>query len=554
MDGLMMDRPLLLKTLLWRAERVFGDNEIVTATGDRSHRYTYGEYALRVRRLASGLRSLGVGLGTRVGTLAWNHWRHFEAYYAVPCMGAVLHTANLRLSPEHLAFTINRARDEVLLVDQDQIARVEEILPSLQTIRAIVVLGEAAAHVLARPEVSVHPYEQLIDDAAGRFDFPDLDERAAAALCFTSATTGEPKGVVYSHRSMVLHTLAQCVHGSFGVREDMTLLAISPMFHANSWGLPHAAAAQGAKLVLPGVHPNPGVYLDLIEREHVTHAFGAVTVGIQLRDALEANPGAHDLSSLEVLLLGGQAAPRSLMEYFDRQGVYVPQGWGMTEASPFATWNYLRPRIRNCSPEQVYRTRLLQGLPLPLVEIRIAGPSGEELPWDGSTAGEYQLRAPWVAAEYLDDPERSRESMGNGWYRTGDVGVIEPTGYVHLMDRAKDLIKSGGEWISSIDLEGALMAHPKVAEAAVVAVPDERWLERPVAAVVPLDAGSPPSASELAAHLGDRFPRWWVPDRFELVSEIPKTGVGKFDKKRLRAAFDSGPSGSRPGSPAPPTT
>jgi fatty-acyl-CoA synthase len=541
-----MDRPLLLKTLLWRAERVFGDNEIVTATGDRAHRYTYAEYGPRVRRLASGLNSLGVALGTRVGTLAWNHWRHFEAYYAVPCMGAVLHTANLRLSAEHLAFTINRARDEVLLVDQDQLALIEEILPSLKTIRAIVVLGETAAQVQTRPEVAVHAYDQLIDDSDERFEFPDLDERAAAALCFTSATTGEPKGVVYSHRSMVLHTLAQCVHGSFGVREDMTLLAISPMFHANSWGLPHAAAMQGAKLVLPGVHPDPRVYLDLIERERVTHAYGAVTVGIQLRAALEANPGAHDLSSLEVLLLGGQAAPRSLMEYFDRHGVYVPQGWGMTEASPFATWNYLRPGVRQCSPEHVYRTRLLQGLPLPLVEIRVVGPSDEDLPWDGSAAGEYQLRAPWVAAEYLDDPERSRESMGSGWYRTGDVGVIEPTGYVHLMDRAKDLIKSGGEWISSVDLEGALMAHPKVAEAAVVAVPDERWLERPVAAVVPLDAGSPPSASELAAHLSDRFPRWWVPDRFELVSDIPKTGVGKLDKKRLRAAFASGTTGSGP--------
>lgn len=527
----MMDRPLLLKTLLWRAERVFGDNEIVTAVAGGVERRTYREYGERVRRLAGALIGLGLGRGDRVGTLAWNTSRHFESYYAVPCMGAVLHTINLRLFPEQIAFTVNHAGDRVLLVDADQLPMVEQLWPLLHTVEAVVVLGDHAPDA----PFPLSSYEQLLADAHPVTEFPDLDERSAAAMCYTSATTGDPKGVVYSHRSMVLHSLAASVHGSFGVREDMRLLAISPMFHANSWGLPHAAAMQGTTLVFPGVAPTPERYLDLIAAERVTHAYGAVTIGIQLRELLESRPGAFDLSSLEVLLLGGQAPPRGLMEFFEGYGVYVPQAWGMTEASPLATWNYVRPTFRDADRETIYGVRTTQGVPLPLMEVKVADDQGRELPWDGDTAGELMLRSPWVARAYHDDPDRSAAALADGWFRTGDIGTVDTNGYVHVVDRTKDLIKSGGEWISSLALENALMTHPAVAEAVVVAVPDERWLERPAAFVVARDPAAPPTAAELSAYLGERFAKWWLPDRYDVVSEIPKTGVGKFDKKALRA-------------------
>jgi fatty-acyl-CoA synthase len=533
LNGLMMDRPLLLKTLLWRAEQVFGDNEIVWAEAGAVERYTYADYGRRVRSLAGALRSMGVAIGDRVGSLAWNTARHFEAYYAVPCMGAVLHTINLRLSPEQLAFTIRRARDKVLLVDPDQLPVVEAIWGRLDSVEAIVVLADQAPP----SSLPVIAYDDLIACSQPMAEFPELDEQAAAAICFTSATTGDPKGVVYSHRSMVLHSLVASVHGSFGVREDMCLLAISPMFHANSWGLPHAAAMQGSKIVFPGAHPAPDTYLELVQRERVTHAYAAVTVGLQLRQLLEASPDRFDVSSLGVLLLGGQAPPRDLMEFFDGRGIYVPQAWGMTEASPLATWNYLRPRLKGVDRETHYRIRGRQGIPLPLMEVKIDDDAGGERPWDGTSAGEIMLRSPWVAKGYLDDPARSAEAQHDGWFRTGDLGTVDHDGYVHVMDRAKDLIKSGGEWISSTELEDALMAHPKVAEAAVVAIPDPRWLERPLACVVARDPEDPPSLAELATHLTPRFAKWWLPDRYELLSEIPKTSVGKYDKKALRSRF-----------------
>ncbi len=532
--GTMMDQQLLLKTFLWRAEQVYGANEIVTAVGDDSHRYTYERYGERVRRLAGALRGLGVGVGDRVGTLGWNTSRHLEAYYAVPCMGAVLHTCNLRLFPDQIAYTINHAGDRVLLVDPDQLALVEELRPKLETVEAFVVMADTWP---ATALDDIHGYEELLAAATPVATFPDLDERSAAATCYTSATTGDPKGVVYTQRSMVLHSLATALHGSFGVREDMSLLAISPMFHVNSWGLPHAAVMQGTKLVLPGARPVASTYLRLIAEERVTHAYGAVTVGIQVREAIEADPAAHDLSSLEVFLLGGQAPPRGLMEFYEQHAVDVPQAWGMTESSPLVTWNYLRPAIAAADRETRYATRTTQGIPLPLVELEVHDEDDNPLPWDGQSVGELVLRSPWVAASYSADPERSAAAVRDGWYHTGDIGVVRPDGYVRLSDRAKDLIKSGGEWISSVELENALMAHPGVAEAAVVAVPDDRWLERPLACVVPRVATDPPTAEDLRAFLAARVAKWWVPDRFELVDEIPKTGVGKFDKKVLRTRF-----------------
>lgn len=533
MNGLMMDRPLLLKTLLWRAERVFGEKEIVTRTEQGLHRYTYREYAVRVRRLASALEQLGVRQGDHVGTLAWNTYRHFEAYFAVPCMGAVLHTINLRLFPEQIVWIINHAGDTVLLVDPDQLPLIERIRSEIPTVQAIVVFSDQVPDTTLN---ATYGYEELLAQSSPHYEFPDLDENIAAGMCYTSATTGEPKGVVYSQRSTVLHSIALCLYNSFGVREEMTLLPAVPMFHVNSWGLPHASAMQGTKLVLPGTRPVPQVLAELIEQERVTHAVGAVTVGIQLREYLETSSRTHDLSSLKVLWLGGQSPPRGLMEWWEQNyGAYVPQAWGMTECSPLATYTHVKERFHERGREAVYEVRTTQGIAIPLVEIKVADPEGNELPWDGKSVGEFMLRTPWAASAYYNDPERTEAGFLNGWFRTGDVGTINPDGYVRLVDRTKDLIKSGGEWISSVDLENALMAHPLVVEAAVIATPHPKWLERPLAYVVPKNMEAPPSHEDLTAFLAARFPRWWLPDEYIFIDELPKTGVGKFDKKRLRS-------------------
>jgi fatty-acyl-CoA synthase len=537
MKALMMDRPLLLKTLLWRAERVFGDQEVVSRLeGGGRHRYTYAEYGTRVRRLAAALEDLGVGRGDRVGTLAWNTHRHFESYFAVPCMGAVLHTINLRLFPDQIAHIINHADDRILLLDPDLVPLVEDLREKIPGVRAFVVLSDEAPATRLAP---IHAYEGLLAAATPDYAFPDLDENTACGMCYTSATTGDPKGVVYSHRSTFLHTLVLGLHGNFGVREDMTLMPISPMFHVNSWGTPFAAAMQGTKLVFPGPRPDARAYVELIERERVTHAVGAVTVGIQIRDYLQSSPERHDVSSLQVLWLGGQAPPRGLMEWFENNyGVYVAQGWGSTECSPLVTFTSLKRKFLE-SPDQDrrYEVRSKQGVPLPGAEIRVVDEQGNDLPWDGQSAGELVVRAPWVASAYYHDPERSRESFTEGWFRIGDVGTIDPDGYVRLVDRTKDLVKSGGEWISSVDLENALMAHPGIAEATVIAIPHEKWLERPLACVVPADPRHPPEKDDLWAFLAERFAKWWLPDDFVFLEEIPKTGVGKFDKKQLRRQF-----------------
>lgn len=526
----MMDQQLLVRQLLWRAERVFGDKIVTARTDDGYHRYTYAEYALRVRKLGQALREVGVGAGDRVGTLAWNTHRHYEAYFAVPCSGAVLHTVNPRLFPQQIRYIIDHARDSVLLLEPDQVPLVEQLADELPTVRAYVVLADRVPDTRLTP---VYAYEELLTGQDGNLDWPDLTENTAAAMCYTSGTTGEPKGVLYSHRSVVLHALGLCVHGSIGVREDSTFLAISPMFHANSWGIPYAAAVQGAALVLPGPHPEPAHYLRLVEDCRVTHAVGAVTVGVMMRNLLETG-AEYDLSSLEVLWLGGQAPPKDLMRWWkDHHGVTVPQGWGMTEASPLVTFTALKSKHRELSEDEQYEVRSKQGLPLPLCEVKVVDDSGRELPWDGKSVGEYLLRSPWVAREYYDDP-RSPQSFHEGWFRTGDVGVVDPDGYVHLTDRTKDLIKSGGEWISSVELENSLMAHPAVVEAAVVAVPDDKWLERPLACVVTRE---PVAESELKRHLSEGFAKWWIPEEFLVLHEIPKTGVGKFDKKVLRARF-----------------
>ena len=540
MRGQMSGHPLLLSTLLWRAEHIFADKQIVTRTAQGTHRYTYAEFARRTRHLAGALAVLGVTDGTRVGTLAWNTWRHLEAYYAVPCIGAVLHTVNLRLAPAQIAQIISHAGDEVLLIDTDQVPLVESLADRLPTVRHFVVLDDKPPQTPAMRSCRV--YEELIALAEPVARFPVFDENTASGLCYTSATTGEPKGVLYSHRSMVLHSLALCAHTSVGIGEEQRTLLITPMFHVNAWGVPHAAVMQGTELVLPGIHPDVDDYVALLEQEACTGAVGAVTVGIMLREHLTQSGQRRRLESFTRLWLGGQAVPEGLSRWFaDTLGVSVVQGLGMTEASPLVTFSYLKAADRLAGEAAV--ASATQGLPLPLVELRLEAEDGSELPWDGHTRGEVVLRSPWIASGYYDGPAGAADAFVDGWYRSGDIASIDSRGYVTVADRAKDMIKSGGEWISSIQLENTLIAHPAVLEAAVVATPHPKWLERPVAVLVLRDPAQPPTRETLDEFLLSRgIVRWSLPDEYIFVQEVPKTGVGKFDKKRIRAEL-SGPSG-----------
>lgn len=507
----MMDRPLLVKNLLWRAENVFGRHPIVSCReGAGDNEITYGELTAMVRRYAAVLAELGVVPGTRVGSLAWNTARHLAAYFAVPMLGAVLHTVNQRLPAEHLVHTIARAGDEVLLVDRDLLPIVERIREALPGVRHVVVFGP-------RPTDPVSGVLYMDELAAGvaEFDaFPELDERAPAGICFTSGTTGMPKGVVYSHRSTVLHALALCVAGGPEVRTDRSYLLATQMSHVNGWGLPHAAALQGARLVLPGPHPAPRDHLRAISTWHPSVLVGSPTVMAMIRDEYEHDPGGYDLSSVRRLWLGGQAPLAAQARWWGERGVEVTNGWGMTEASPTGTFSSVSDS---------------QGRPLPLVEIRVVDPDGRELARDGRTPGELEIRSPWVTGSYLDG--QSPESFREGWFRTGDVATISHDGQMAIRDRAKDMIKSGGEWISSIELENHLTQHPCVVEAAVIGVPDERWLERPAAWVV---LAGEVNDDELREYVAASYPRYWAPDEFLRVEEIPKTSVGKLDKVAMR--------------------
>lgn len=533
--GLMMDTPLQLRDIAWRAENLFGDKEIVTRTETGYHRYTYVDCMVRARRLASAMIQLGVGPGERVGTFAWNDYRHYEAYFAVPCMGSVLHTINIRLQVEQIASIVNHADDRVLLVAPDLLPTIEAVRDLIPGVKAFVVLGDFIPDTTLG---SVYAYESLLEQAEDNYQFPSLDETAALGLCYTSATTGDPKGVLYSHRSTWLHSMAIGLADTYAIRENMTICPISPMFHALSWDVPYAAAMHGAKLVLPGPHPGPADLLELLSRERVTAACAAVTVGIQMRDTLLASRGDYNLDAFKVFLLGGQAPPRAIMEWYqDELGVYVPQAWGSTETNPIVCWDFLKSKFDDADTDLHYEMRSKQGIPMPGIEVRAVDEDGNLVPWDGKTVGELQVRGPWVCSAYFNDVKRSMESFTDGWFRIGDMGTIDADGYVRLVDRTKDLIKSGGEWISSVDLENALMGHPAVSEAAVVAIPDEKWLERPLALVVPVTPDNPPSSDDLESHLRTKVAKWWIPDRFVMVDAIPKTAIGKFDKKLMREQF-----------------
>lgn len=541
MRGLMFDSQLLLHSLLWRTERLFAEKEIVTRLGPGEyHRYTYREFGKRVRRLGDALTRLGIGPGDRVGTLAWNTYRHMETYFGVPGIQAILHTINLRLSPAQQKFTIDTAEDRILLVDADQLDLVAELLDAgLPTVEQVVVLcdGPVPAHRIGLP---VHSYEELLAAADENVRFAEFDEHTASAMCFTSATTGDPKGVVYSHRAMVLQAMCLAMHDKLNMSERQVWLEVAPMFHCNGWNIPHTALLQGATLVLPGAHPTPGDYVDMIEDLGVTGMNAAVTIGTMIRDAVRASDRPRDLSTLSTLWLGGQAPSKAVMKWFaDEYDCEVMQGYGMTENSPQICFFALKSTLDGGTEDEVYALRQTQGLPIPLLQIKVLGQeTGEELPWDGESIGDFFVRSPFTASEYYKD-ERTKDSMIDGWLKTGDVGCIDPEGYVLLKDRSKDLIKSGGEWISTIDLENALMLHPKVVEATVVGIDDEKWLERPLACVVPSDASL--TEDELREHLlAEGFIKFWIPDTFLLVPEVPKTSVGKYDKKAIRGVVADG--------------
>jgi acyl-CoA synthetase (AMP-forming)/AMP-acid ligase II len=534
MKGLMQDYPLTVQHMLWRMERLFDRKEIVTKREEVLHRYSFTDLARRTHRLANVLSRLGVRGGDRIATLAWNNYRHLELYYAIPCMGAVLHTLNLRLFPDQLAFTIKDADDSVLFVDKTLIPVLNQVAGRIPSVRAIVVMsdgGPLPEHNLGE----VLDYETLMAAETADFAWPKLDEWSAAAMCYTSGTTGNPKGAVYSHRSQFLHAMCVLQKDSLGVGEADVILPVVPMFHANSWGLPYAAGLAGCKLIFPDRFMGDGqVILDLAESEGATILGGVPTIWLNLLGTMQKT--GRKLPKVHTVICGGSAIPRSLMVGMDELGLRMLHAWGMTETSPIGSIGLVRSWIPQ---DQALETRLKQGVPAPGVEIRITDlATGEELPWDGVAFGEIQCRGPWIASGYHNnaDPGKITE---DGWFRTGDVATMSPEGYIGIVDRTKDVIKSGGEWISSVELEGAIMAHPKVLEAAVIGLYHSRWQERPVAYVVPKpEFKGQVTPEEIRDFLADKVARWWLPDEVRFIDEMPKTSAMKFDKKALRAAAE----------------
>jgi fatty-acyl-CoA synthase len=527
MESTMQDVSLTIQSIFQRGTSVFADSEVVTWEGDRARRARYADVAARVPRLASALRDLGVKSGDRVGTLCWNHQEHLEAYFAVPCMGAVLHTLNLRLPPHQLAQIVNHAEDRVIIVDASLAPLLAAIRLQLTTVERVIVVGEGDVSALGETLA----YEDVLAAASPSFDWPQLDERSAAAMCYTTGTTGDPKGVVYSHRSNYLHCFA--IWGAFRLDDTERALVIVPMFHANAWGVPYAAWMVGSAMLLPSRFLQPEPLCKFIEAERPTFTGGVPTVFTGMLAYVQANGG--NVSSLKRAICGGSAVPASLINAFrDDLGIELIQGWGMTETSPIGT---VAVPPSGTAPEDEMTYRSKTGRVVPGVELRIVDDSGQVVAHDGVAVGEIEVRGPWITGSYyrVSAPEKFHD----GWLRTGDVGSIDGRGFVQITDRSKDVIKSGGEWISSVELENLLMGHPSVADAAVIGVPDERWQERPLAAVV-LKPGASATPDELRAHLAASVAKWWLPERWAFVDELPKTSVGKQDKKLMRARYAEG--------------
>lgn len=534
MRGLMMDYPLTLNVILRRAESFHAEREVASRlSGDRWHRYTYADMAKRARQLALALHRLGVGDGQRVATMCWNHHCHLEAYFGVPISGAVLHTLNPRLAPDDLAYIVREAEDRVMIVDESLLPALESFSDQVRLEHVVVVAEQG--HV---PDGMLH-YEQLLaDEDESLFQDEVTDENQAAVMCHTSGTVGRPKGVVYSHRALVLHSLAGALNCGFEVWESDSLLPAVSMYHVNGWGLPYIAAMMGAKLVFSGRWLDAKNLLAAFEQEQVTFSAGVPTIWIDILNTLDAAPGTYDLSSLRRVIVGGASLPKSLMQSFrERHNIPLSSAWGMTETTPMGTISYLRHGQDSDSAADKDGHQSRQGTPVPLVEIRARNDNGI-VPWDGVSMGELEVRGPCIVGEYYQRPDAADRFTDDGWFRTGDIVSINSVGSMKIEDREKDLIKSGGEWISSVDLENAIMAHPAVAEAAVVAIPHDKWGERPLAAVV-LSEGQRVSAEELLKHLAPRVAKWWLPDRFEFIDAIPKTAVGKFKKSVLRDKFAS---------------
>ncbi|MGA2961690.1 MAG: long-chain fatty acid--CoA ligase [Candidatus Korobacteraceae bacterium] len=547
MQSTMMSYPLTLPHLLERAGRYFANSEIVSRLPDRSlHRTTYGDFYRRARALAMALTQAGMKRGDRVATLMWNHYAHLEAYFGVPVAGGVVHTLNLRLHPDDIAYIVNDAQDRFLIVDDVLLPLFEQFKDRVSFERVFVV------PLTGKPiPPAYESYEELLKTGAlanevqggngtgtakassSEFSYPELDENEPAAMCYTSGTTGRPPGVVFSHRSIVLHSYSILLPDSMGASQCDTVMPVVPMFHVLSWGIPHALAMVGSKLVFPGPHLDAESLLELIEGEQVTFAAGVPTLWLALLQLLEREAGNHKLAPGLQLLVGGSAAPEAMIRAYDRLGIEVVHAWGMTELSPVGTISRLRAHMRGLPADERYAVRATQGTALPFVDLRVVGGDGRQVLADGKTMGELQARGPFVTGRYHNrecDPEKF---TADGWLRTGDVATVNIDGYIKICDRTKDLIKSGGEWISSVDLENAIMGHPAVAEAAVIAMPHPKWDERPLACIV-LKQGATASAEDIERFIADKFAKWWLPDRYMFVDAIPRTSTGKFLKRALR--------------------
>lgn len=528
----MMNTPLTLTQMVERAEKFFPEKLVISRTSTGIQRFTYKQFGERTRRLASVLARLGVSKGDKIGTFAWNHHRHLEAYFAIPCIGAILHTINIRLAPDQIAYIINHAEDRVLLIDDNLLPLIESCRDELNNVEAFIIMTDQKE----LPETSLSPvyhYEELLNEGDPAFAFKeDIDENDPAGMCYTSATTGLPKGVLYSHRGIVLHSFALGLADGGSVSERDTIMPVVPMFHVNAWGLPFACVWFGANQVLPGPAFTPKVLAELIETEKVTISAGVPTIWLGLLNELEN--GNYDFSHVRYLLCGGSAAPKGIIKAFEKKyKIPFMHAYGMTETTPLALISRLKSNQENLPEEDIYELKAKQGILVPGLEMKVIGQDGE-IAWDGVEMGELCLRGPWIASGYYKD-DRSKDAFKDGWLHTGDVVTVDKEGFVKIVDRTKDLIKSGGEWISSVDLENALMAHEAVFEAAVVAIPHEKWQERPVACVVLKDSYKDKvTKEEIYEFLRPQFAKWWLPDKILFMEEIPKTSVGKFLKRALR--------------------
>ncbi len=533
MLGLMQETPLSIPMMVRRARDLFGDKEVISRRADRSiHRITYRDLIDRAGQLALALKRLGVATGDRVATLAWNHSRHLEAYLAIPSLGGVLHTLNLRLHPNDLSYIIDHAEDRVVFVDQVLWPLWEKVAPLLKQVPHVIVMSDGGA----TPAGAIDYDAFIANEPKGTFAWDDVDERLAAAMCYTSGTTGRPKGVLYSHRSTFLHTLVSCAADGGAVVERDRMMAVVPMFHVNAWGFPFTCTFVGASQVFPGPHLDPVSLLELMQNERVTMAAGVPTIWLGILQVLDTQPGTWDLSTLRTTLVGGAAPPESMIRGFkERHGVAVQQGWGMTEMSPIGTVSRLQSKHDALPNHEKYKILAKAGYPIPGVEIRAHNENGL-VPWDGESMGELEVRGPWIVREYYKPEDEVTQFTEDGWFRTGDIVTIAPDGIVTITDRSKDVIKSGGEWVSSVALEGALMGHAEVFEAAVVGLKHPRWSERPFGVVV-RKPGASVEEGALKAWLAERFASWWVPDEIVFVDSLPKTGTGKVQKMALREQY-----------------